>query len=109
MNEDGAGVALDDRGLTSAEVRQRVEAGQTNDVPAHASRSVGEIVKANVFTRFNAIIGVFFVLILVAGQLRGNPLKSLPDALFALVIVVNTAIGIIQELRAKRTLDQLAI
>jgi cation-transporting ATPase E len=88
-------------GLSSAEVAERVTRGQVNDVPSRSSRSVREIVRANVFTRFNAIIGALFAIILVVGPLR--------DGLFGLVIVANTAIGIIQEVRAKRTLDSLAL
>ncbi|WP_329566625.1 HAD-IC family P-type ATPase [Kitasatospora sp. NBC_01266] len=88
-------------GLTTAEVAERVANGQVNDVPVRSSRSVKEIVRANVFTRFNAIIGVLFAVILVVGPIQ--------DGLFGLVIVANTAIGIIQEVRAKRTLDSLAL
>ncbi len=60
-----------------------------------------EIVRANVFTRINAILGVLFVLVLSTG--------SIIDGMFGLLIVANSAVGIIQEVRAKRTLDQLAI
>lgn len=88
-------------GLTAAEVAERVAKGQVNDVPVRSSRSAKEIVRANVFTRFNAIIGIMFAIILVVGPLQ--------DGLFGLVIVANTAIGIIQELRAKKTLDSLAL
>jgi len=88
-------------GLTAAEVAERVARGQLNDVPVRSSRSTREIVRANVFTRFNAIIGVMFGIILVVGPIQ--------DGLFGLVIVANTAIGIVQELRAKRTLDGLAL
>ncbi|MDH6118175.1 HAD-IC family P-type ATPase [Kitasatospora sp. GAS204B] len=88
-------------GLTAAQVAERVANGQVNDVPARSSRSVSEIVRANVFTRFNAIIGVLFAVILVVGPIQ--------DGLFGLVIVANTAIGIIQEVRAKQTLDSLAL
>ncbi|GAA4860984.1 HAD-IC family P-type ATPase [Kitasatospora terrestris] len=88
-------------GLSAAEVAERVERGQVNDVPVRSSRSAREIVRANVFTRFNAIIGVMFGIILVVGPIQ--------DGLFGLVIVANTAIGIVQELRAKRTLDSLAL
>ncbi|MGH8824705.1 MAG: HAD-IC family P-type ATPase [Jiangellaceae bacterium] len=89
------------RGLTDAEVAERVAAGQVNDVPTRSSRSVGEIVRANLFTRINAIIGVLFVLVLSVGPIQ--------DALFGGVIIANTLIGMIQELRAKRTLDRLAV
>jgi len=88
-------------GLTAAEVAERVAAGQVNDVPVRSSRSVGEIVRANLFTRINAIIGVLFVLVLSVGPIQ--------DALFGGVIIANTLIGMIQELRAKKTLDQLAV
>ncbi|MBO1414314.1 HAD-IC family P-type ATPase [Streptomyces sp. FH025] len=88
-------------GLTTAEVAERIANGQVNDVPVRSSRSTKEIVQANVFTRFNAIIGVMFGIILIVGPIQ--------DGLFGLVIVANTAIGIIQELRAKKTLDSLAL
>ncbi|MFD7450050.1 HAD-IC family P-type ATPase [Kitasatospora sp. NPDC059827] len=88
-------------GLTAAEVAERVANGQVNDVPVRSSRSTEEIVRANVFTRFNAIIGIMFGIILVVGPIQ--------DGLFGLVIVANTAIGIFQELRAKKTLDSLAL
>ncbi len=88
-------------GLSDAEVAARIAEGKTNDVPSRASRSVGEIVRANVFTRINAILGVLFLIVLATG--------SLINGLFGLLIVANSAIGIIQELRAKKTLDNLAI
>ncbi|UKY52150.1 HAD-IC family P-type ATPase [Streptomyces inhibens] len=88
-------------GLTAAEVAERVTRGEVNDVPVRSSRSTVEIVRANVFTRFNAIIGVLFVIILIVGPIQ--------DGLFGFVIVANTGIGIIQELRAKKTLDNLAV
>ncbi len=88
-------------GLSDDEVAQRVAAGQTNDVPTRAARSVSEIVRANVFTRINAILGTLFLIVLATG--------SVINGLFGLLIVANSAIGIIQELRAKQTLDRLAI
>ncbi|GAB2556774.1 cation-translocating P-type ATPase [Nocardia heshunensis] len=88
-------------GLTSAEVEQRRRDGLTNDVPERASRSVRDIVKANVFTRINAILGVLFILVLATG--------SIIDGMFGLLIIANSAVGIIQEVRAKQTLDKLAI
>ncbi|NUU23798.1 MAG: HAD-IC family P-type ATPase [Streptomycetaceae bacterium] len=89
------------RGLSAGDVAERVARGEVNDVPVRSSRSVGEIVRANVFTRFNAIIGVLFVIILSVGPIQ--------DGLFGFVIIANTGIGIIQEMRAKRTLDRLAV
>ena len=88
-------------GLTTHEVAERVAAGQVNDVPVRSSRSVANIVRANVFNRINAIIGSLLVLILLVGPWQ--------DALFGGVIVANSLIGIVQELRAKRTLDRLAL
>lgn len=88
-------------GLTSAEVAERVARGQVNDVPVRSSRSIGEIVRANVFTRFNAIIGVLWVITLIVAPIQ--------DSLFGFVIIANTAIGIVQEWRAKQTLDSLAV
>jgi cation-transporting ATPase E len=88
-------------GLTDAEVAQRVAEGKTNDVPARASRSVSEIVRANVFTRINAILGVLLLFVLATG--------SVINGLFGLLIIANSVVGIVQELRAKHTLDTLAI
>ena len=88
-------------GLTDAEVAQRVADGKTNDVPTRAARSVSDIVRANVFTRINAILGVLLVIVLSTG--------SVINGAFGLLIIANSAIGIIQELRAKQTLDKLAI
>ncbi|MFJ8249441.1 HAD-IC family P-type ATPase [Streptomyces sp. NPDC094466] len=88
-------------GLSSAEVAERVARGEVNDVPVRSSRSVTEIVRANVFTRFNLIIGVLWVIMLFVAPIQ--------DSLFGFVIVANTGIGIIQEWRAKKTLDSLAV
>ena len=88
-------------GLTDAEVAQRVAEGKTNDVPTRAARSVSEIIRGNIFTRINAILGVLFLIVLATG--------SLINGLFGLLIIANSGIGIIQELRAKQTLDKLAI
>ncbi|MEW2413389.1 cation-translocating P-type ATPase [Streptomyces sp. NPDC046866] len=89
------------RGLTTAEVAERVARGAVNDVPVRSSRSTADIVRANVFTRFNAIIGVLWGIMLCVAPFQ--------DSLFGYVILANTGIGIIQELRAKKTLDSLAV
>ena len=88
-------------GLTEAEVSERVARGQANDIPATPSRTVREIVRSNVVTRFNALLGALLVVILVVGPIQ--------DALFGGVLVANTLVGIVQELRAKRKLDKLAV
>ena len=89
------------KGLTTDEVLARERAGQTNDAHEQTSRSLKDILRANILTRFNALLLALFVVVLVVG--------SPVDGLFALVIVINSAIGIFQEVRAKRTLDRLAI
>lgn len=89
------------KGLTTDEVLARENAGQTNDAHEQTSRSLKDILRANILTRFNALLLALFVVVLVVG--------SPVDGLFALVIVINSAIGIFQEVRAKRTLDRLAI
>jgi cation-transporting P-type ATPase E len=89
------------KGLTASAVAERTAQGLTNDSGERTSRTLREIVRANVFTRFNAILGTMLGLILVFG--------SPADGLFGIVLVVNALIGIVQEYRAKRTLDQLAV
>jgi cation-transporting ATPase E len=90
-----------ERGLTSSEVEVRVARGDVNDVPSTPTRTVAGIVRANVLTRFNALLGAMLVIILIVGPFQ--------DALFGIVLVANTAIGIVQELRAKRTLERLSV
>ena len=87
------------RGLTASEVDERIRQGHVNRVPSAPTRTVGQIVRANVLTPVNLIMGTLLVLILVA--------RKPGDALFAGVIVSNSIIGIIQELRAKHALDRL--
>jgi cation-transporting ATPase E len=88
-------------GLSAAEVAERVASGRVNDVPAAPTRTVSQIVRANVFTRFNALLGGMLAIIITVGPVQ--------DALFGFVLVANALIGIVQELRAKRTLDRLTV
>ena len=88
-------------GLTDAEVAQRVAEGKSNALPERATRSVAAIARANVFTRINAILGVLLVIVLATG--------SVINGLFGLLIIANSVIGTVQEIRAKQTLDKLAI
>ncbi|MEW1546013.1 cation-translocating P-type ATPase [Streptomyces tsukubensis] len=88
-------------GLSSAQVAERIARGEVNDVPVRSSRSTADIIRGNVFTRFNAIIGVLWAIMLIVAPIQ--------DSLFGFVIIANTGIGIIQELRAKKTLDGLAV
>jgi len=88
-------------GLDAAAVAARVSEGRVNTAPPSPGRSVAQILRANVCTRFNAILGTLFVIVVAVGPPQ--------DALFGVVLVVNTGIGVFQELRAKRALDRLAI
>lgn len=88
-------------GLTAAEVQERIDAGLANRADERTSRTFGEIVRANVLTRFNALLGTIGIAVLSTGKVA--------DALFLGVIIVNSLTGIIQEVRAKRTLDRLAV
>jgi magnesium-transporting ATPase (P-type) len=91
--------AATEQGLSSAEAASRLR--KLGPPPETSSRSVSSIVAGNVFTLFNAIIGVFFVLDLSLGLYA--------DSLFGLIAVINSYIGIRQELNAKATLDELAV
>jgi len=88
-------------GLRSDQVAERVRQGLVNVTTTENRRSAGDIVRANVLTRFNAILGSLLVVVLATGEYR--------DALFGIVLVTNALIGIVQELRAKRTLDRLTV
>lgn len=88
-------------GLTKAEVEARISAGETNAVVEVTSRPLSEIIKANVFTRFNGLLGGLLVLVLLTGSYK--------NALFGVALVVNSLLGIGQEWAAKRKLDSLAV
>src|SRR3990170_8961995 len=96
---DRVEAGLHPKGLSATEAARRL-AGLGEPAPP-SSRSVASIVAGNVFTLFNAIIGGFFILILSLGLFA--------DAFFGFIAIVNSAIGIRQELKAKETLDQLAL
>ena len=88
-------------GLSAAEVAERIASGRTNATDAHTSRTIRQILRANVITPFNGLLFTLFVVILTTGRWQ--------NGLFGLVIIANSAIGVIQEVRAKRTLDRLAV
>jgi cation-transporting ATPase E len=92
---------MDPVGLTEAEVQERRATGRSNDLPSTNTRTVGQILRSNLLTRFNLLLGGLLAVILVVGPLN--------DALFGGVLVTNALVGIVQELRAKRTLDRLTI
>lgn len=88
-------------GLTSEEVRERIDNGQTNHTDISTQKTVGQIVKSNLLTYFNLIFLILTVLLCIVGSFRN--LTFLP------VIIGNTVIGIFQELRAKKTLDKMSM
>jgi len=88
-------------GLTDAEVASRVAAGQVNIVPPPPDRTLGQIIVSNTFTVVNAIMFTLFVLVLVSG----NP----KDGLFVGVVISNSVIGVVQEVRARRELRRLEV
>ena len=88
-------------GLTAEQVALRRSNGLSYPAAESTSRSVQEILRANILTRFNFILGTLLAVILILGEPQ--------DALFGIVLVANAMIGIGQELRAKRTLDRLAV
>ncbi|HEX3542375.1 MAG TPA: HAD-IC family P-type ATPase [Acidimicrobiales bacterium] len=88
-------------GLSDQEVAARVAGGLDNRTDAQSSRPLRDIVRANVMTPFNALLGVLAALVVVTG--------AFGDALFIVIVVFNSGIGIVQELRAKATLDRLAV
>ncbi|MFJ8893961.1 HAD-IC family P-type ATPase [Leifsonia sp. NPDC102414] len=88
-------------GLTSAQVAERHRDGRGNTQRQPSSRSIGDILRENIFTLFNGILTVCFVAVIVLGDLR--------DGFFYGVVVVNALIGIVQEVRAKIVLDRAAL
>ena len=102
VSTDVLNAAWAEAGLTSAEVDQRVAAGQVNTLPHAPDRTVGQIIRANVINPVNGIVGFMLVLIIIADGIG-------PDMLFGGVIITNSVIGIIQELRARSALNRLAV
>ena len=94
-------VELERSGLNADQIQERRAAELTNTVAHESSRSIWAIVRANVFTLFNTVLGICLTLVLVVGDWR--------DALFGFIVLANIAIGVVQEYRAKRTLDKLAV
>jgi magnesium-transporting ATPase (P-type) len=90
-----------EHGLSEEDVRQRQSDGRDNRTTTPTSRSAWSIVRANVITRFNALLGGLCIVIVIVAPLQ--------DALFGLVVVANSAVGIFTEMRAKRTLDRLQV
>lgn len=99
MNKDSNSINI--MGLTDEEVRQRVEEGLTNRADISTDKTTKEIVISNVFTYFNLIFLVITILLIMVGSFRN--LTFLP------IIIGNTVIGIVQEIRAKKTLEKMSL
>lgn len=99
MNKDSNSINI--MGLTDEEVRQRVEEGFTNRTDISTDKTTKEIVVSNVFTYFNLIFLVITILLIMVGSFRN--LTFLP------IIIGNTVIGIVQEIRAKKTLEKMSL
>ena len=103
MNREAAQRYLADisRGLSQEQVQERIDGGWTNETVTAESKTVGQIVKSNLLTYFNLIFAILAILVIAAGSFRS--LTFLP------VVIANLFIGILQEIRAKKTLDQLTM
>lgn len=99
MNNDSKNINI--TGLTDEEVRQRAEKGLTNRADISTDKTTKEIVISNVFTYFNLIFLVITILLIMVGSFRN--LTFLP------IIIGNTVIGIVQEIRAKKTLEKMSL
>lgn len=88
-------------GLTNEQVQQRIEEGKINVNENPNTRSYKQIVRENVLTFFNFLNLALMIMVLLVGSYK--------NSMFMGIIVINTVIGIIQEVRAKKTLDKLAI
>ena len=89
------------RGLTAQQVAERMEKGLWNKKAESATKTTKEIIKSNVFTYFNLIFLVIALLLIGVGAFR--------DLTFLPIIIANTLIGIVQEIRSKKVLDDLSI
>lgn len=88
-------------GLSQEQVQERIDSGWTNEMVTEESKTVGQIIKGNLLTYFNLIFAILAILVVAAGSFRS--LTFLP------VVIANLFIGILQEIRAKKTLDQLTM
>ena len=93
-------------GLTSAEVQERIAAGKVNGEQTVRTKSVLQILRSNIVTYFNF---VFVVLAVILAFFVPRGVEGIGNFGFMILIVINAAIGIFQELRAKRTIDKLSL
>lgn len=89
------------KGLTMREVQQRIERGEVNIIPKAPSKTISQILRSNFFTMFNALNLILAAAVIIAGSPK--------NAIFAGVIIVNSLIGVVQELQAKKTVEKLSV
>ena len=92
---------MEEKGLSLDEVQKMIDQGKINHIENKSSKTASEIVKSNIFTYFNGIFALLSVLLIITGSFRS--LTFLP------VVIANTLIGIVQQLRSKKVLDELAL
>lgn len=88
-------------GLTNEQVQERIAEGKINSNENPNTRTYKQIIKENTLTFFNFLNVVLMVMVLLVGSYK--------NSMFVGIILINTIIGIIQEIRAKKTIDKLAI
>ncbi|EJP6471660.1 cation-translocating P-type ATPase [Clostridium botulinum] len=89
------------KGLSKAEILCRIKDGKVNRLPKAPSRTLGQIIRANLFTSYNALNAILAIIVFIAGSPK--------NAVFAGVIITNTIIGMFQEIRAKNILERLSV
>ncbi|KOR23815.1 cation-translocating P-type ATPase [Clostridium sp. L74] len=89
------------KGLSKAEILCRIKDGKVNRLPKAPSRTLGQIIRANLFTSYNALNAILAIIVFIAGSPK--------NAVFAGVIITNTIIGMFQEIRAKSILERLSV
>ena len=89
------------KGLTAEEVQERIQEGKVNVNDHPVTRTYKQIIRDNTLTFFNFLNIVLFVMVILVGSFK--------NSMFIMVIVINTVIGIVQEVRAKKVIDELAI
>ena len=88
-------------GLTNEQVQSRIREGKQNRVTITAEKSTREIIYSNVFTYFNLVFGILAILLILV--------RSWNNMLFVPIVVVNSLIGIVQELRSRRILNKMRL
>ncbi len=104
LNKKAKNVTAKDKafyGLTESEVKERIRLGKVNKNRNTSSKSIWHIIRGNIFTLFNAINLVLLIIVIAAGSPK--------NALFADVIIINSLVGIVQELRAKKIVEKLSV